>query len=355
VSTHLRSGLAAALLLALSASGRAADGDEHLFLGNPSGATADRGKPDNFLVKKRQYALSYNAGRGGPNWVSWRLSKSWLGKARRANAFAPDTTLPAAFFAARPDDYRNSGFDKGHLCPAADRSASREDIDATFLMTNMVPQAPDLNRIAWEKLESYCRDQALDGDEDLYIIAGAWGEGGTGSEGKEAALRVRGGKVTVPAKCWKVVLVVPAGTADPGRLTAAGVRAFAAVMPNGQGLDRDWRKHAVKVADVEALTGYAFFDRLPADLAKDLRSREPETRARRRPAALAKGEAAPKKGEKGGELSAFEEGCVVGNRVSKIYHARGGRGYAAARKSKNAVFYGTAADAERAGLTRAKR
>jgi DNA/RNA endonuclease G (NUC1) len=279
-----------------------------------------------------------------------------LGKTRRTNPFAPDLSLPREFFSVRPNDYRASGFDKGHVCPAADRSASKEDMDATFLMSNMVPQAPDLNRITWEKLEAYCRDQARDGDEDLYIVAGPAGTGGTGSEGKETALRGKGGKVVVPAKCWKVVLVVPAGTTDSKKVTAEA-RVFAAIMPNEQGLSHKWRDYAVKVEDVEALTGYTFFGRLPPDLAKELRSREPETRARRKaPPAESKAEGPPKQGEAAGlELPAFVAGCAVGNRQSKIYHVSGGRGYGAAQKSKNAVFFRTAADAEKAGFTRAKR
>jgi hypothetical protein len=169
-------------------------------------------------------------------------------------------------------------------------------------------------------------------------------------------LRGKGGKIVVPAKCWKVVLVVPAGTTDPKKVTAEA-RVFAAIMPNAQGLDRDWRHYAVPVKDVEALTGYTFFGRLHPDLAKELRSREPETRARRKVAATeAKGERPPKKGEAAGlELPAFVAGCAVGNRQSKIYHVSGGRGYEAAQKSKNAVFFKTAADAEKAGFTRAKR
>jgi hypothetical protein len=55
------------------------------------------------------------------------------------------------------------------------------------------------------------------------------------------------------------------------------------------------------------------------------------------------------------ELPTFKPGCVLGNRKSKIYHVSGGNGYAAARESKNAVFFKTAADAEKAGYTRAKR
>src|SRR3954454_400403 len=123
--------------LALAPPARAAEGDVHLFTGNPSGAAHDKARPDNYLLKKRQYALSYNSSTGTPNWVSWQLSKAWLGKSHRANPFAPDATLPAGFFVVRPRDYDRSGFDRGHLCPATDRSVSHEAMDPTFLMPNM--------------------------------------------------------------------------------------------------------------------------------------------------------------------------------------------------------------------------
>src|SRR4051812_10076963 len=119
--TFLRRAAVALVLLTLAPPACLAEGEEHLFLGNPSGAAADKAKPDNYLIKKRQYALAYNNSTGTANWVSWRLSKSWLGTARRSNAFAPDLSLPTGFFQVRPRDYDRSGFDRGHLCPAADR------------------------------------------------------------------------------------------------------------------------------------------------------------------------------------------------------------------------------------------
>src|SRR5947209_7201230 len=143
--------------VALAAPTRAEEENEHLVMGNPSGATADKGKPDNYLVKKRQYALSYNNSAGTANWASWHLGKKWRGDIHRKDPFAPDTSLPEGFLVVRPNDYRGSGFDRGHLCPAADRSASREDNDATFLMSNMVPQSPDSNRKTGENLEKHCR------------------------------------------------------------------------------------------------------------------------------------------------------------------------------------------------------
>jgi endonuclease G len=357
--TSVRRATAVLAFLVLTTPARAAEGDEHLLPGNPSGATADRAKPDNYLVRKPQYVLSYNNSKGTPNWVAWQLSKKWLGRTRRANPFAPDTSLPAGFFKVRPNDYRAAGFDRGHMCPAADRSVSKEAMDVTFLMSNMVPQSPDLNRKTWEKLEEYCRSVVRERDRDLYIVAGPAGQGGLGSDGSRAFLRGSGGRITVPGKCWKVVLVVPAGATDAKRLSAEQVRVFAVIMPNMQGLNADWRTYAVPVRDVEELTGLSFFTNLTADVAEQLRARKPETRSRAEK--VAKGEKAPKeKANKKGKRSELElpewvEGCVIGNRVSKKFHAPGGRGYAAARKSKNAVFFRNAQDAEKAGYTAAKR
>jgi endonuclease G len=347
-----RAALALPVLLALAAPARA-ERANHLAMGNPSAATPDKGKPDNYLVRKHQYALSYNNSKGTPNWVSWHLSKEWLGKTRRGNPFAPDLSLPEGFFAVRPNDYRGSGFDRGHVCPAADRSVSPKDMDATFLMSNMMPQSPDLNRKTWEHVEAYCRDQARKGQE-LYLVAGPTGQGGVGSAGERAVLRARGGKVVVPSKCWKVVLVLPAGVTNPRRVTAQNARVFAAIFPNVQGLDTNWRNYAVPVAEVEKLTGYSFFTALPADLAKELRLRKPQTRAGSG-AVEAKEERPTRKGDTAGQLRAFQKGCVIGNKRSKVYHLPGGSGYEGAKKSKNAVFFRDAKAAEAAGYRAAKR
>jgi endonuclease G len=324
-------------------------------MGNPSGATTDKAKADNYLIKRKQYALSYNNSTGTPNWVSWNLSKKWLGKTRRKNPFAPDPALPEGFLCVRPNDYRASGFDRGHLCPSADRSASQEDQDATFYMSNMVPQSGDLNRKTWEKLESYCRDQARD-DKELFIVAGAAGRGGWGEAGYKTFLHGSGGKIVVPAHCWKVVLILPAGVTDPKKVTTENAKVAAVIMPNLQGLDTAWRTYSTSVRDVEELTGYTFFSALPADVAKELKDRKADTRGK--VASKEPGTKMTKKGSKGGTagtLPAFEEGCVIGNKRSKKYHVPGGRGYAAAKNSKNAVFFRNAEDAKKAGYTPVKR
>src|SRR5262249_10607648 len=157
--------------------------------------------------------------------------------------------------------YDGSGFDRGHLCPAQDRSRSQADMDATFFLTNVVPQSPASNQKGWERLEAYCRDLAQKGHV-LSIVAGPHGQGGTGKNGFAEEIGKGRVTVTVPAKLWKVVLVLPHADAEPRTNT----RVIAIIMPNDQTVGFDWAKYRVSVRDVEKLTGYKFFSVLPDDL-----------------------------------------------------------------------------------------
>ena len=173
----------AVVVAPLAGSPQAQVANENLVMGNPSDATADAaGSASNYLIARDQFALSYNNDERIPNWVSWHLDKSWIGSTGRAGSFHPDTALPAGFYQVQPADYSGTGFDRGHMCPSGDRTRTKADNDAVFVMSNMIPQAPDNNRKTWEGLESYCRTLAEAGDE-LYIISGPEGPGGTGARG----------------------------------------------------------------------------------------------------------------------------------------------------------------------------
>jgi endonuclease G len=249
-----------------------ADSSVHLTMGNPSGATDDPANADNFLMRKPYFALAYNDGKGTPNWASWALTASDLGAAPRVE-FYPDTALPPAFRHIYPRDYANSGFDRGHLCPHSDRASTPEASRATFVMTNMVPQAPHLNQQAWADMEDYCRTMVRRRPSALYVVAGPSGQGGEGSKGQ--ADTVGNGRVAVPAKCWKVVLAVENGTGsadDLGKVTSSS-RVIAVVMPNDQSVKHGWTRYRTSVDEVEALTGYKFFDRVPADIIRPLKAR----------------------------------------------------------------------------------
>ena len=237
----------------------AGDTSGNLLAGNPSGAAPDASAPDDYLVERPEYALSYNRSRGTANWVSWHLGRSDLGDVRRQNDFRPDDSLPAGWYRVTPSDYAGSGFDRGHLVPSADRSADAQSNSATFLMTNMIPQAPDNNQGPWRLLEEYERTLAAGGSE-LYIVAGPAGLGGVGSRGPASA--TPSAKVAVPAQTWKVILVLPEGS-DISQ-AGADARAIAVIMPNRQGIkNQDWRDFRVSVDEVERLTGYDFFSAAP--------------------------------------------------------------------------------------------
>jgi len=226
----------------------------HLTLGNPSNATSNPNNPDNYLMEKRQYALSYNRDKGIPNWVSWQLNQSWLGRVIRSNDFQPDTSLPAGWYQVKPSDYTSSDYDRGHLCPSSDRTRNATDNSATFLMTNIMPQAPENNREEWRKLEEYSRELVSLGKE-LYIIAG-----GVGSKGKLQ------GKVTVPQRTWKVMAVLE----HPGlgvRGVTTKTRLIAVMMPNSNEVaNTNWTDYQVSVDEVEAATGYDFFSNVPPSI-----------------------------------------------------------------------------------------
>jgi endonuclease G len=229
----------------------------HLTLGNPSNASTT--DPNNYLMIKPQYAISYNRDKGIPNWVSWQLNQSWLGTVDRRNDFRPDTTLPADWYQVRPSDYTGSGYDRGHMTPSGDRTRTPEDNSATFLMTNMIPQAPKNNQEVWRELEEYSRELVSLGKE-LYIIAGGVGEKGT--------LK---GKVTVPLQTWKVIAVLD----RPGEGVTANTRAIAVMMPNSNEVaNTNWTDYLVLVDEVEKVTGYDFFSNVPKSIQDAIESRK---------------------------------------------------------------------------------
>ncbi|MBC8081570.1 MAG: DNA/RNA non-specific endonuclease [Hymenobacter sp.] len=225
---------------------------EHLTLGNPSGATADAAQATNYLLDKPQYALSYHHDQGKPNWVSWHLTRDWLGSAARQDDFRADPDLPAAWYRPGASSYAGSGFDRGHNCPSADRTKTVADNSATFLMSNMMPPAPRNNQETWANLEDYCRKLVGQGNE-LYVVCGSYGRGGTGSNGFVQTLDQ--GRVTVPARCWKVVVVLPVGTNDAARVSSA-TRVIAIDTPNDNGLNTAWGSYRTSVDAIETATGY---------------------------------------------------------------------------------------------------
>jgi len=237
--------------------------NRNLLLGNPSNAVPNVASIDNYLMVKPQFVLSYNSKTKTANWVSWQLNRSWMGTADRQDNFRPDDALPAAWYKVRPNDYTGSGYDRGHIAPSAERTRNETDNSSTFLMTNMIPQVPELNRGVWGDLEEYCRELVQQGKE-LYIIAGPLGR--KGSIGKQE-------KIAVPAKNWKVIVVLDRQGLGMQGITS-NTRAIAVMMPNsGSVKGKGWKSFRVPVKEVERETGLNFLSNVPPQVQQVIESK----------------------------------------------------------------------------------
>jgi endonuclease G len=235
---------------------------DHILLGNPSGATTSTANADNYLIDHQYYIESYSSTKATPNWVSWHIGTEDLGDTDRLNNFRPDTDLPQGWYEANNTSYKGSGFDKGHNCPSGDRTSSTAANSSTFLMDNIIPQAPNNNQHTWEHLESYCRTQVKRGNE-AYIIMGSYGTGGTGKNGY--CETIDHGRINVPSNIWKVVVIIPQGDHDLQRISTK-TRVIAIDTPNDNSITPNWMNYLCTVRDIEKATGYNLFSALPQSL-----------------------------------------------------------------------------------------
>ena len=232
----------------------------HLVLGNPT--NANKSDFSNFLIERSQYALSYNRDRGIANWVSWQLSADWLGTTDRQDNFRQDGGLPAGVYQVTPNDYRNTGYDRGHIVPSGDRTRTVSDNSATFLMTNILPQAPTNNRGVWRELEEYSRDLVYEFDWTLHIIAGSYGEQG----------QLASGQLTVPSRLWKVLIALHPGE-DLNDIDSDTL-IIAVDMPNRDVVTDDWRAYQTTIDRIELATGSDLLSSLPSELQASIEGSE---------------------------------------------------------------------------------
>lgn len=235
--------------------------NDPLAFGNPSNATTDESNENNFLLRHNTFVMSYNRSRGAANWVAWHLDRSDRGEAERSNAFAADTLLPEPW-RVLSTDYQGSGFDRGHMCPSADRTNSDPNNIETFVMSNMQAQTSRLNRQTWGNLENDVRG-IVGGTREAYIFAGCFG----GSQ------KIRN-KVTIPTRCFKIVLILPGGSDDVSRVTANS-NIIAAIFPNTTNLSTNWRRpqFLTSINAIEQATGFDFFSELPDNIENALENR----------------------------------------------------------------------------------
>jgi len=123
------------------------------------------------LFRKSGFILSYNEEFEQADWVAYILTRDMLMNSTfpRSNNFKTDTSISS--LSANLNDYRGSGFDRGHLVPAADMSWSDAAMNESFLLSNISPQLPGFNRGVWKRLEEKVREWAVKNDS-IYIISG---------------------------------------------------------------------------------------------------------------------------------------------------------------------------------------
>jgi endonuclease G len=256
----------AALLLSAVLASATIDSSLQMQLGNPSNATADANNHTHYLIQRTIEALDYNDTLGEANWASWDLTAGDANSAvARQDSFAADTSLPAGFYQVANTEYSGSGYDRGHLCPSADRTDSTNDNDMTFLMSNMMPQAPDNNRIVWANFEDYCRTFADTGNEVL-IMCGPSGFSTNHISGSTHVL--------IPSNTWKIAVIVPLGSGTAlSRITTITNRVITIRVPNTNGVSAYWTNYITSAHQVELETGFTFFTALPGTIASAFRAR----------------------------------------------------------------------------------
>jgi len=234
-------------------------------LGNPSSATTNAAVTNNYLIQRTVESIGYSAHYNEPIWASWDLTTADVGGSGRNSSFYTDTNLPATFYWVKTGDYTGSGFDRGHLCPSADRTDTTNNNKLVFYMSNIMPQTPDNNQGIWANFEDDCRTFASAGNE-LIIMCGP-------STFSGARINTNG-PVYIPGYTWKVAVIVPTGSGTAlSRLTATN-RVIAINVPNIAGIrTTPWTNFVTSVNALQTTTGFTFFTAVASGIAEVLRAR----------------------------------------------------------------------------------
>ncbi len=205
------------------------------------------------IVRHKYYTLSYIDEHEDAEWVAYKLEGYMTaGMAKRSNKFTSDPDVPGG--SAQPVDYSRSGYDRGHLCPAADMKWSAEATNETFYMSNMSPQEPGFNRGIWKRLEEQVREWAVE-LKTVYVVTGPILSDGLPTIGRVNA-------VSVPRSFYKIIL----HDGEHGR------RAVAFLMPN-EASSLPLTEYLVPIDSIETLTHIDFFPSLSAAESRRLEGR----------------------------------------------------------------------------------
>ena len=209
------------------------------------------------IVQHTHFTLSYSEADEQAEWVAYRLTRDELRNvAEREDNFREDPKVLSG--SASPDDYRRSGYDRGHLAPAGDMGFSEEAMSESFYMSNISPQDRAFNRGIWRTLEGQTRDWAAE-NGSLYVVTG-------GVLAEKIEVIGRKNKVTVPKYFYKILLDL----GEPG-LDGSDIKAMAFLLPN-EGSDASLSEFVISIDSLESRTGIDFFPALPDDLEAKLES-----------------------------------------------------------------------------------
>ncbi len=202
---------------------------------------------DEIIVSHTGYTLSYAEEYEVPYWVAYSLTRDEVitQTAERKDNFRADSLIPTG--SAALADYRKSGYDRGHMAPAADFRWSEEAMSDTFYLSNMCPQVHAFNAGIWSDLESAVRSIAYE-DEEIYVVTGP-----VLTDGPYETIGEN--NVAVPKYFYKVIL----------DYTEPVIKAIGFIMPN-ENSSEPLSYFALSVDEVEEITQIDFFPALPDDI-----------------------------------------------------------------------------------------
>ena len=195
------------------------------------------------IIEHDHYTLGYNEEHEQASWVAYRLTDHQIQNpiTKRKDNFRSDPKVKTG--SAALSDYKGSGYDRGHLAPAADFKWSATAMSESFYMSNMSPQVPGFNRGIWKNMESTVRNWAVENDE-IYIVTGPVLGNTLGSIGSN--------RVSIPSQYYKVIL----------DYKKPDIKGIGIIMPNEKS-DASLSFYAVSIDEVERVTGIDFFPELP--------------------------------------------------------------------------------------------
>jgi endonuclease G len=195
-------------------------------------------KSSDQIISHTGYSLLYNEKYKQANWVAYELTKQETNKIfERSNKFISDPQVKSVN--AFNKDYAGSGYDRGHLAPAADMGWSATSMIESFYYSNMSPQQPGFNRGIWKKLEELVRTWAIE-NKAVYVVTGPVLAKGLSTIGNN--------KIAVPNYYYKVILDYK----EPN------IKGIGFILPN-ESSKSSLQNYAVSIDSVEKVTGIDFF------------------------------------------------------------------------------------------------